>query len=256
MNKISTILALFLVIAGEVSSQGPPVFIDSPIMLGLQGRGIRTFGKFIAGKQVNVYQHSVIVPYNILTNTQIGVVVPFVSKSVKGNNSYSGLGDIRVFLKQLLFKKDGKGKTFRTIGKLTEIFPSGNAEKEPSLGNGNYQTDFAVVSGYITLKHGIFGSVGYTLNSGASEDVFHYELAFGKPLLPQQYPPKQLNIYFGINGSMQTETNAHLLLASPAVQYIFGKRILLETGVQFPLLKEDTENFRIAFIFGTRVLIF
>ena len=32
----------------------------------------------------------------ILTNTQIGVVAPFVSKSAKGGNSYSGIGDVSV----------------------------------------------------------------------------------------------------------------------------------------------------------------
>ncbi len=256
MLKLAAILVLFALMTAESLAQGPPVFTDSPVMLGLQGSGIRTFGKYISGERVNVYQHPIVVPYNILTNTQIGVTVPFVSKSVKGENSSSGIGDVSVFLKQLLFKKDGKGKTFRTIAKLTETFPSGNDQKEPSLGSDFYKTDFSVVSAFITLKYGIYGGVGYTLVSGDSQELIHYELAFGKPLLPQQYPPKQVNIYVGINGSVQAETKDHLLLASPAMQYIFGKRVLVETGVQFPLLKEDSENFRYAVLLGTRILIF
>lgn len=196
-------LAIFtILIATQISlAQGPPTFTDTPIFLGLEGRGLRTFGKFLFKKSGNIYVLPVAVPYNIRTNLLIGGVVPFIRKSLEGINSKAGLGDVSVFIKYLVLQKDEVAKTFRVALKLQETFPTGNSTSMPSLGLAAHQTYLGLVSGYITTKLGIYTELGYNGISKNIDDTIVYNLAFGFPFLPVSYPPKQVNLYVGFNGS-------------------------------------------------------
>ena len=112
----------FLIISQEVFAQGPPINTDTPIMLGLQGRGIRTFGKIIRKatllkdgdeiadpleQRVTVWITPVAVPYNLFKDKfQLGVIIPFmkVDLNTSGKDiSSSGIGDLRVFAKYLVY---------------------------------------------------------------------------------------------------------------------------------------------------------
>ena len=66
--KTHILLALImLIISVKVEAQGPPIFTDTPIMLGLEGRGIRTFGNIISKENANAYVQPVVFPFNIST---------------------------------------------------------------------------------------------------------------------------------------------------------------------------------------------
>ena len=262
--RIKTLFKLLLILITGTGpgitghAQGPPVFTETPVMLGLQGRGIRTFGKFISKENARIYIHPVAVPYNLTAKWQIGGVVPFVNKSLNNAGSRSGIGDIKVFTKYQLIQKDRERKTFRTLIKVVESFPTGNSEGMPPLGSGVYQTTIGLVNGYVATEFGIYGEVAYHTSFGKLPDRFLYNLAFGYPLLPQKYPPKQINVYLELNGNVIADGNNHNLFLSPAVQYIAGRRLLFETGVQLPLAEEVPEMQKTNFIYtlGTRVLIF
>ncbi len=239
-------------------AQGPPIFTDSPIMLGLEGRGLRTFGNYISKKNVKVYIHPIAIPYNITSKWQVGTIVPFINKNPKGLDSRFGLGDVKLYTKYQVVQKDNKGKTFRTLIKLTETFPSGNSKDLPTLGTGAYQTSIGVVSGYITTKYGIYSEVGYTITSNNLPDNLIYNIAFGYPLVPPQYPPKQINVYLELNGNYLVKNSSNSLFISPGIQYIAGKRLLLETGIQLPLIEDVSDSSKTNFMYtlGTRILIF
>jgi|GEM_PF-913304 len=143
---------LMLLLGLEMKAQGPPIFTDTPIMLGVQGRGVRTFGNIISKENANAYAQVLVVPYNITSKWQVDVVVPYLSISPDAGDSRSGFGDLKVFTKYQLYKKDGKGKTLRSLFKLTETFPTGNTSKVPALGSGAYQTTLSLVNGYVTTK--------------------------------------------------------------------------------------------------------
>jgi len=51
---MSRIINLLIIIfsATAVFAQGPPITTETPIMLGIEGNGIRTFGKFISKENV------------------------------------------------------------------------------------------------------------------------------------------------------------------------------------------------------------
>ncbi|MBL4756040.1 MAG: hypothetical protein JKY52_20905 [Flavobacteriales bacterium] len=253
-----TIYLVGLLVACDTSAQGPPIFTETPIMLGLDGGGVRTFGKYISKENTTVYMHPIAIPFNISSKWQVGAVIPFAYKKPNGLKDQFGLGDISVFTKHQLFQKDGKGKTFRTLIKLTETFPSGNSTGLPQLGTGAWQTTLGIISGYITLKYGLYAEVAYNLTSDGLPDKLLYNTAFSYPLLPQQYPPKQINVSIELNGTYIVENSSNYLFISPGAQWIAGKRFLLETGLQLPLIEDvpDGQKTNFMYTLGTRILIF
>ena len=259
-NRIFVInlILVFLLSGYNTKAQGPPIFTDTPIMLGLEGRGLRTFGKYISKENGTVYIHPIAIPYNFSSKWQVGVIAPFVNKAPNGLDSRFGLADIKLFTKYQIHQKDGKGKTFRTLIKLTESIPTGRTSGVPPLGSGAWQTGIGIVSGYITLRYGIYGEVVYNIISDGLPDNLAYNVAFGYPLLPQKYPPKQINLFLEFNGSLITGADNNSLFISPGIQYIVGRRLLFETGIQLPLMEEvpDGQETIFMFTFGTRILIF
>jgi hypothetical protein len=262
MRLVKTIIKLnllmaFLVTTINISAQGPPIFTDTPIMLGLEGKGLRTFGNIVSKENANAYIQPVVFPFNISTNWQVGAIAPFVSISPDGLDTRSGIGDVKVFTKYQIYKKDGKAKTLRGLIKLTETFPTGNSSKAPPLGTGAYQTTLSFVNGYVTTKYGIYGEFGYNITSDGLPDNLVYNIAFGVPLLPQNYPPKQLNLFLELNGNYVLEVGNNLFL-SPGIQYIAGRKVLFESGIQIPLDDAAPIGQRTDYILriGTRILIF
>ena len=239
-------------------AQGPPVYTDTPQLLGLDGRGIMTFDKYISKENANVYVQPLVVPVNLGVDFQVGVIAPYLVISPKNMQSVSGFGDTSVFAKYVFQQKDSPGKTFRTLIKFMETFPTGSTTKIPTIGSGVNQTYFELVSGYVTLKYGLYGELGHTFVSGNKPDNFLYAASIGIPSLPQVYPPQQINIYMGFNGSYEFEVKKNVLYLSPGVQYIAGKKILFETGMQLSVVEDVPSGFKTNYIFtfGTRVLLF
>ena len=251
-------LLLAFVLAIDLQAQGPPIFTDTPIMLGLEGSGIRTFGRYISKENSGVYRHIIALPFNITAKWQVGGIVPFVHTSPEGLENRFGVGDMKIFSKYLLYQKDSKRKTFRTLIKLIQGFPTGSSSGSPQLGNGAWESTIGFVNGYVTTEYGIYGEFAYSFTSDGLPDKVIYNVAFGLPLLPQQYPPKQVNLFLEMNGNHIPESGNNILLLSPGIQWITGRRLLLETGIQLPLIEEgaegETTNFR--YTLGMRILIF
>ncbi|RME02016.1 MAG: hypothetical protein D6814_00400, partial [Calditrichaeota bacterium] len=105
---------LVVFMATGAGAQGPPIFTDTPIMLGLQGRGVRTFAKFIRkstlrrdgnkisddlNRRVTVRVTPIALPFNLFSDRfQIGTILPLMDinfKSTMQNRSSSGVGDIK-----------------------------------------------------------------------------------------------------------------------------------------------------------------
>lgn len=230
---LTTIYSMLLSL--EMKAQGPPIFTDTPIMFGVQGRVIRTFGNIISKENANIYSQFLVLPYNITSKWQVGAALPYVSISPEGVSSRFGFWDLKVFTKYQLYQKDGKGMTFREFIKLTETFPTGNSSKMPTLGSGAYQTTLSLVNGYITTKYGIYGEVGYNISGNGLPDSLIYNIAVGYPLVPQKYPPNQLNLFLELNGNYAFDNIGNNLYLSPGIQYIAGRKLLFESGIQIPL---------------------
>jgi len=247
---------LFLI--SGIRAQGPPVYVQTPILLGLDGGGVRTFGKLIKKGNVNIYLQPVVVPYNITAKFQMGGIAPFISKSVNEMEAQTGLGDMALFAKYVFFQKDGKGKTFRVLARVKQSFPTGKTNVTPAIGTGSYQTLTGLVAGYVTTKFGVYGDFGYNYTSAGLPDNLVYDFGFSVPLLPQQYPPNQINLSLEFTGNYIFGKSSNNFFVAPAIQYIAGRRVLFETGVQLPLIEdvEPGQKTKFMVLLGTRILIF
>lgn len=249
---------LSVLLCVDVFSQGPPIYTDTPILFGLEGGGIRTFGKYISMQDATVYMQPLIIPYNPSSKFLVAAVIPYVRKSPKGMETQTGIGDLTIVGKYLIFQRDKSAQTFRTALKVSETFPTGKTSTAPPIGADAYQTSIGLVNGFVTTKYGVYGEVNYNLTSNGLPDEWIYNFAFSLPLLPQKYPPNQLNVSLELTGNYQAENQINRLFVAPGIQYIAGRRLLVEAGIQLPLQEDvpDAQKTNYMLLIGTRVLIF
>ena len=253
----------------EALAQGPPIHTDTPIMLGLAGRGVRSFGKVVhRGKlfeggdavdnpddrAVTIVQFPVVVPYNLFSERfQVGFIAPF---SPQGEASSSGLADIRVFGKYLLYQRDRLNETLRVATKAGVKFPSGSTSSTPPLGSGSTDYFASAVIGWIRGRTGIYAEGIYSVNTSNDEvdfgNGFAFNLALGFRLSPavyDTYPSRQLNLFIEMNGSTVRRskqsgartarlenTGGTVIFLSPGLQFVGGRRWLVEASVQLPVV--------------------
>jgi len=250
---VVTVLSSFKLLA-----QGPPITTQTPVMLGLEGGGIRTFGKFISKENANIYIQPFAIPYNIGPKFQVGTILPFVFKTPKNRETAGGFGDMAIFAKYQLYKKDAKAKTFRVLATIKQTFPTGKTSTSPAIGSDLYQTQIGLVLGRITSAVGIYGDFGYNITNKGASDNFTYNFSVGIPLLAHQYPQKQINTFLEFNGNYIFDYSVHTLFISPGIQYIPGRRILFELSYQIPVLQQNitTNKTKYMISLGTRFLIF
>jgi len=221
----SIVLIVSIFWATTVFAQGPPITTETPIMLGLEGNGIRTFGKFISKENATIYVQPIGIPYNITSKFQVGAVFPFRFITPRDSKTTGGFADMTVFAKYQLYKKDGTAKTFRILGLVRQTFPTGKTSSDPAIGSGLSQTYVGIVLGKLTTKKGLYADFGYNITNKNASDNFLYNISLGVPLLPQKYPQKQLNTFLEFNGNYVFDPKIHTLFISPGLQFIPGRRI-------------------------------
>ena len=288
-------VSITLAAVPPLAAQGPPINTDTPIMLGLQGRGVRTFVKFVRkatllqdGQEVPDAQEQrvtarvlpVVVPYNLLSDRfQVGVILPFVGvtmNSAGGDRSSSGLGDMRVFVKALVVQRDRRNETFRVAAKAGVKLPTGDENKSPALGTGSTDYFVSAVGAWIKDRVGLYLEGIFNLNTSRDQVDFGnsvaYNFALGYRLLPavyETYPSPQLNAFLEVNGVTTARnrvsgvTNANsggtTVFLAPGLQYVGGRRWLVEASLQIPVINQPNGR-QLATDWtvsvGTRVLLF
>ena len=279
-------------------AQGPPIITDTPILLGLKGGGVRTFARFVNrttilenGKRIdnpaNIrmrrWVFPVVVPYNFLSDKlQVRLILPFISGSLQNNEAIkvrstnSGIGDVDFSAKYEVFRKDGKNKTFRIASRFGLKLPTGDDDNVPSLGRGSVNYYVSSVAGFLRGRIGLYAEGIYAINTSNSNIDFgnelSYNFAFGYRLFPKNYktyPSPQLNGFIELNGSTANKnklldeildsTGGTTIFLSPGIQFIGGRRWLIETTFQYPIINKPN-GIQLAtdwtFLFGTRILLF
>lgn len=264
-------------------------------MLGLQGRGTRTFVKVVQrarllenGQEVDdpldrsmtATVLPIAVPYNLLSDRlQVGIVAPFMNvdlSTMASEVSNSGIGDLELFGKYLFYQRDRRNETFRIASKAGVKLPTGDDEGSPALGTGSTDYFVTAVAAWIRGRVGIYGEGIYRLNTSNENvgfgDTVSYNVAFGYRLTPavyQTYPSPQLNAYLELNGATTRrssragrrieDSGGMLVLLSPGLQYVGGRRWLIEGSFQFPIVnKPNGTQLATSWTssFGLRVLLF
>lgn len=267
-------LAIFVLAGTQAFAQGPPINTDTPIMLGLQGRGIRAFGKIVRkatlrndgseipdplDREVTAWVTTVVLPYNLFNDKfQVAIIVPFMNvdmNSSGGDASSAGIGDLRVFAKYSLFQYDRRNKTIRVAAKAGVKLPTGDEDAQPALGTGSTDYFFTTVAGWIEGRVGVYLEGIYSLNTSHEKvdygNSFAYNLALGYRLLPtvyETYPSPQLNGFLEINGTTAAKNDFNgltnhdsggtTIFLAPGLQYVGGRRWLVEASLQIPIVNE------------------
>jgi len=190
--------------------------------------------------------------------------------------SRSGIGDVRGFAKYLLYQRDRRNETLRVASKVDIKLPTGDEDQTPVLGTGSTDYFLTTVGAWIVGRVGVYGEGIYRLNTSNDTldfgDAVSYNFAFGYRLLPvvyETYPSPQLNAYLELNGATTRrnfrggraveDTGGTVVLQSPGLQYVGGRRWLLEGSFQFPVINEPN-GIQLATSwtgsFGLRVLVF
>jgi len=252
VKKLQYIL-FFVCFSQIIFAQGPPITTETPVMLGLDGNGIRTFGKIIVKENTTIYVQPIGVPYNITSKFQVGGILPLKFVTPKNQKTFGGFADMTLFAKYQLYKKDETAKTFRILANLKQTFPTGKNSVSANI----YQTYIGVILGKISTKAGFYTNFGYNITSNNVSDNFLYNFSVGIPLLPQKYPQKQLNTFLEFNGNYVFNPKIHNIFISPGIQFIPGRRFLLETSFQIPLVQKNisTNKTKYMMLFGARFLI-
>jgi len=69
-----------------------------------------------------------------------------------------------------MFQINRRAKTFRGLLKFTQTFPTGASNVSADV----YSSQIMFVTGYVTLKYGLYSSAGYTFVSKNLPDNFVY----------------------------------------------------------------------------------
>ena len=264
-------------------AQGPPINTDTPILLGVSGAGARSFVKVIKkssqDEDLTITLSSVVIPYNISTRLLVGGIFPYFNKDLDtnaGSMRSSGLGDTKLFAKYVVHQIDKRQETIRFVVKSSVTLPTGDEDAKPALGDGTTDYSFGVVAGWIKPRVSLTTEGVYSLNTSRRGtnygDSFAYNFALGYRLSPriyERYPSPQVNVYLELNGlttksdklnGLNLENSGGtILLLSPGIQYIGGRKWLVEGSIQFPIVDDlngsQLETDIIASL-GLRILLF
>ena len=272
-----------MILFSTALAQGPPINTDTPILLGVNGAGARSFVKVIKkssqDKDLTVTVSPVVIPYNVSTRFLVGGIFPYFNKNLDtnaGSMSSNGLGDAKLFAKYVVHQIDKRQETIRFVLKSSVTLPTGDEDANPALGDGTTDYSFGVVAGWIKPRVSLTTEGVYSLNTSRRGtnygDSFAYNFALGYRLSPrvyERYPSPQVNVYLELNGlttkrdklnglNLENSGGTSLLL-SPGIQYIGGRKWLVEGSIQFPIVENlngsQLETDIIASL-GLRILLF
>jgi len=294
VTALAGIAPLLLLNPVELRAQGPPIHTDTPIMLGLEGRGVRTSLRIVRmddllhdgneipdplDRSATATVVPVAVPYNLTPTLQVGAVVPFVSReqeSTAASADGHGMGDVTVFVKKLVVQIDRRAETFRVAVKGSVKLPTGDDEGTRPLGTGSTDPGLSAVAAWIKGRWSLYGEAFYTHNTSNGDvdygDRVGANFAAGFRAVPggyRRYPSRQLNLYLelnsgrtrrtAVNGVENPDSGGSVLFLSPGLQFVGGRRWLVEGSIQLPVLDEPNgTQFGTSWIavVGARVLIF
>ncbi len=264
MHRLGYLWLLPCVAASPALAIGPPINTDTPITLGLEGRGVRTFAKIVRSSnersdgRVTTTLWPVALPYNVTTKAVAGIIVPTVFKEVRRGSetvSSAGLGDISLFAKYVVLQIDRHRETLRLAPKVVLKLPTGDEKETPALGSGSTDVSAGGVAAWLKGRFGLYAEAHCHVTGSSNGRQFGngvvYNLALAYRLVPavyETYPARQVNGYLEFLGSWKgkdrfkgrnvQDSGGHLLFLAPGLQYIPLSWLLVESSLQLPLLKD------------------
>lgn len=196
-------------------------------------------------------------------------VVPYVDKRLEltengGRRARSarGFGDVSLFGRYTVFKRNFRGGSFRIAPFAGAEFPTGNDEVRDSFGllpasvqpgSGSWDIFSGIVLTYQTLDFQIDAQASYKVNTEANDfefgDIARLDVSFQYRLWPRALKGGVPGFVYGIleanliaqeknrrGGVDDADSNGTRLFLVPGLQYV-AKRWIAEAAVQIPVLQ-------------------
>lgn len=225
-------------------------------------------------RSMTVHTVKQVVGYGFTDATAGFLVVPYLDKDLRTVSSgqrvsreASGIGDLTLFMKQRLFRKDEPGATtrFALLGGLE--LPTGGHDASDGLGrlpavlrlgSGSVDPLAGIVFTRQTQEYEVSQDLVYQVNTG------HDDLQFGDTIRhdtgiwvrvwpkesPKWAPPRAIHAVLELNGVWQAkhrsggtlkDSGGYTLFVSPGVQYVTS-RWILEASFQVPMIDSPNGN--------------
>lgn len=243
--------------SNKIAAQGPPITTDKPIMLGGNSVIIKTLTEIRIKESGTVTRVPIMFHYLPSANTLVALHLPLVNIDYNSGFRDNGLslGDIDILAKYQFYRRDGKQKTFRIVGKTLQTLPTGLDVSIRDISTGKYSGYYGLVAGYEYIKYGISNELAFEHTPSTDDLDVHYKFGFGLPILEPVYPVKQLNFYFEPHLRWLTKPNQYELLYSQGVQFAI-KRLTVEAAIQFELAgnSDFLASYKHSIYIGTRFI--
>ena len=208
--------------------------------------------------------------YGVTRDLALFGVVPYVDKSLdltvageRRTRDASGIGDVTLFGRYTVFRRDWPGRTFRVAPFVGVEAPTGDDDKSdvfgrlpPSVqpGSGSWDPFGGIVVTYQTLEFQIDAQVSYKANTVANEvdlgDVTRLDGSIQYRLWPRDLGSGLPGFLYGvleanlinqdkdeISGVRNPNSGGTRLFLVPGLQYV-TKRWIVEAGVQLPVVQD------------------
>lgn len=208
--------------------------------------------------------------YGATSDLALFGVVPYVDRSLditeggtRRSRSASGLGDISLFGRYTVFRRDWPGRTLRVAAFAGLELPTGDDDETDSLGrlppsvqpgSGSWDPFGGVVVSYQTLDFEVDAQASYRANTKANDfefgDVARLDGALQYRLWPRELGSGVPGFLYGVleanlihrdenraGGTDDPDSGGLSLFILPGLQYV-TKRWIVETGVQIPVVQD------------------
>ena len=208
--------------------------------------------------------------YGVNSDLALFGVVPYVDKRLeliengaRRARSARGLGDVSLFGRYTVFKRNFRGGNFRIAPFAGIELPTGDDDESDSFGllpasvqpgSGSWDPFGGIVLTYQTLDYQIDAQVSYKINTEAGGfefgDVARLDVSFQYRLWPRNLGRGVPGFLYGIleanlihqeknrsGGADDANSNGTRLFLVPGLQYV-TKRWIAEAAVQFPVVQD------------------
>ncbi|MFQ5451642.1 MAG: transporter [Nitrospinaceae bacterium] len=208
--------------------------------------------------------------YGITRDFALFGVLPYLDQSLEQvqagalrDRGASGLGDLALFGRYTVFRKDWRGRTFRLAPFLGVEIPTGEDDETdrfgrlpPSLqpGSGSADPFAGMVVTYSTLDFQMDGQVSYKGNTEANDFEFGDVARLDASLQYRLWPPSLKGRIHGFayvvlesnfiyednnqtNGGEDPNSGGSSWFLLPGIQYV-TRRWVIEAGVQIPVIQD------------------
>lgn len=225
-------------------------------------------------RSMTVHTVKQVAVYGFTDATAGFLVIPYLDKDLRTvsggqrtSREASGIGDLKLFLKQRLWRNDAPGATTRfallgglevPTGEDDESDAQGRLPPAVRLGSGSWDPLAGIVFTRQTQWYEVSQDLVYQVNTGHDDlqfgDVVQHDTGVWVRVWPKESSawtaPRALHAVLELNGVWQAkhhsggtikDSGGYTLFLSPGVQYVTS-RWLLEASVQVPVAESLNGN--------------